>query len=112
MGSAESYLRYSNTVFNGRETCDCYKNDPKGEFHIADIYNQTENRIYSNGDTMIAYFQWFGDTVNPRGSVNLSPLTYLPMHFEPAKALHQQCPVGQFKGHWDWSMPAPQLLSN
>lgn len=114
VGTAESYLHYSNAIFNGHELCDCYKNDPTGKFHIADLYNQTENRIYVNEDasTMVAYFQWFGDTVNPRGSVNFSPLTYLPTHLNPTKAIHQTCPVGQFKGTWDWYMPVQHFINN
>jgi len=102
---------------NQHELCDCYKNDPAGAFHIADIYNQTENRVYvsenvnTGQSTMIAYFQWFGDIVNPRGSVDFSPLTYLPLHLDPPKAVKQQCPVGQFKGGWDWSMQVQQFVS-
>jgi len=118
IGSAESFLWYSNSVMNGHELCDCYKNDPKQVFHIADIYNQTENRIYVNQNvntghsTMISYFQWFGDVVHPRGSVDFSPLTYLPLHLDPPKAVDQQCPVGQFKGGWDWTMQVQDFISN
>jgi len=112
VGTAESYLSYSNSVLNGHELCDCYKNDPSKEFHIADIYNQTENRIYANGDTMIAYFQWFGDTVSPRGSVDFSPMTYMPWSADPFHAIHQKCPAGQFKGSFDWSIPVQHFISN
>jgi len=112
VGTSEGYLWYSNSILNNHELCDCYKNDRLGNFQIADIYNQTENRIYVNGDTMIAYFQWFGDTVKPRGSVNLSPLTYLPVHLDPPKAVDQQCPVGQFKGSWDWTIPVEHFIAN
>jgi len=112
VGTAESYLSYSNSIFNGHEMCDCYKNDPSKEFHIADIYNQTENRIYANGNTMIAYFQWFGDTVGPRGSVDFSPLTYEPWSADPFHSINQQCSAGQFKGSFDWSIPIPHFISN
>lgn len=113
VGSAESYLWYSNSIFNNHELCDCYKNDPHGSVpNMADIYNQTENRIYGNGKTMIAYFQWFKDTVNPRGSVDLAPLTYLPTANGIARSVHQQCPVGQFKGKWDWSIPVGHFMAN
>jgi len=105
VGTAAPYLQYSNTVLNGHEVCDCYKNDPTGQFQIADIYNQTENRIYRKGTTTIAYFQWFGDIVQPRGSVNLSPVIF-------GGAIDQQCPAGQFKGAWDWSMPVPTFISH
>jgi len=118
LGTAESYLWYSNSIFNQHEMCDCYKNDPSQVFHIADLYNQTENRIYVNKNaatgrsTMIAYFQWFGDTISPRGSVDFSPLTYMPLHLDPPKAIKQQCPVGQFKGHWDWTLQVQYFISN
>lgn len=118
LGTAESYLWYSNSIYNGHEMCDCYKNDPTQKFQIADLYNQTENRIYINQNaytgrsTMIAYFQWFGDIINPRGSVDFSPLTYLPLHLDPPKAIKQQCPVGQFKGHWDWTLRVQYFISN
>lgn len=53
-GSTEEYLRYSNSILNGHEVCDCYKtgvwDGPR------DVNNQTENRIYNNGKTSIGTF--------------------------------------------------------
>jgi len=104
-GSAEKYLWYSNRILNDHEVCDCYK---EGGWHGAvDVNNQTENRVYDNGKTMIAYFQWFGDVVQPRGT-----FSFWPLQQKPRGPFHQQCPVGQFKGSWDWSMTLPQFLSS
>jgi hypothetical protein len=105
VGSSAPFLWYSNQIFNGHEICDCYKTGvwegPK------DVNNQTENRIYRNGDTMIAYFQWFGDVVPPRGTFSFSPLQQ-----EPPALPSQMCPVGQFKGTWDWHMPLQTFISD
>lgn len=100
---SETYMRYSNAVLNGHEACDCY------EFGTwttaADIYNSTENRIYINGNTMISYFQYFGDVVPPRGTFDMTPLLQ-----QPPKAPQQPCPVGQFAGGWSWAKTLPEFL--
>lgn len=99
----EISFRYSNALFNGHEACDCY------EFGTwttpADIYNSTENRVYINGDTMISYFQYFGDVVPPRGTFDISPLLK-----QPPEVPAQQCPVGQFPGTWSWAKTLPDFL--
>jgi len=104
-GSAEKFLWYTNKILNGHEVCDCYKEG--GWQGPIDVNNQTENRVYDNGNTMIAYFQWFGDVVQPRGTFSLWPLQQ-----RPRAPYHPQCPAGQFKGSWDWSMTLPQFISS
>jgi len=105
IGSTEEYLRYSNSILNGHEICDCYKT---GEWDgPRDVNNQTENRIYNNGKTSIAYFQWFGDVVAPRGTFSFGPLQQ-----QPPQPVVQQCPAGQFKGSWDWTMPVAQFITS
>lgn len=103
----EAYMRYSNELFNGHETCDCYRfGNWKGPL---DVYNSTENRIYNNGDTLLAYFQWFGDVVLPRGTFNVLPSLSTPPTAAAMSA--QQCPVGQFPGGWTWGMTMEHFLS-
>lgn len=96
-------MRYSNAIFNGHEACDCY------EFGTwttaADLYNSTENRVYINGDTMISYFQYFGDLVPPRGTFDITPLLR-----QPPGNVQQTCPVGQFPGAWSWAKTLPDFL--
>jgi len=100
----ESYMRYSNGLFNGREKCDCYRHGIwEGPY---DMYNSTENRVYDNGNTMLAYFQWFGNVVLPRGTFNI-----LPLLSQPAYDAVQQCPVGQYPGQWSWGMDMEKFLS-
>jgi len=102
-GEEETLMRYTNSMFNGHEACDCYKwGKWKGAY---DMYNATENRIYNNGNTMISYFQWFGDIVAPRGTFDISPLLGFP-----AKPAVQQCSAGQFPGKWAWQMPVKNFL--
>mmetsp|Transcript_61935 Transcript_61935/g.98124 ORF Transcript_61935/g.98124 Transcript_61935/m.98124 type:complete len:351 (-) Transcript_61935:6-1058(-) len=106
-GDWETYMRYSNLVFNGHEVCDCYK---FGKWAGAyDMYNSTENRIYTNPNTntMISFFQWFGDIVPPRGTFDISPL----LSPTPVALHQQQCPVGQFPGKWAWSLTLAHFLS-
>lgn len=99
----ETYYRYTNNLFNGHEACDCY------DFGVwsspADLYNSTENRVYINGNTMISYFQYFGDVVPPRGTFDISPLLA-----QPPQPIAQTCPVGQFPGKWAWSQTLPDFL--
>lgn len=109
IGTAESFFHYSNDLFNGHEVCDCYKNDPSRHFDGSDSFNQTENRVYRKGSTTIAYFQWFGDTVGPRGSVDFTPLARAAAQDEP---LQQQCPPGQFQGNWLWKLPLHHFVAN
>merc|ERR1719491_1182509 len=86
---AETCFRYTNTIFNGHEACDCYE---FGTWSTAsDIYNSTENRVYINGNTMISYFQYMGDAIPPRGTFDISPLLK-----QPPQPIQQPCPVGQF----------------
>lgn len=100
----ESYYRYSNAIFNGNEYCDCYRfGNWRGPY---DLYNNTENRVYTNGNTMLAYFQWFGDVVQPRGTYNI-----LPLLGQPHYAAKAQCPVGQFPGSWSWGVGIDRFLS-
>jgi len=102
---AEFVFRYTNSLFNGHEVCDCYE---FGSFQGPhDVNNSTENRIYIKGNTTISYFQWFGDIVAPRGTFDVSPLLRIP-----AKTHAQQCPVGQFPGNWAWNMPVKEFLRN
>lgn len=102
--SWEQYYRYSNGLFNGHEYCDCYR---FGEWKGAvDAYNNTENRIYNNGDTMLAYFQWFGDVVLPRGTYDI-----LPLLAQPSLQATAQCPVGQFPGTWSWGVNIDRFLA-
>lgn len=104
-GTAEKTFRYSNNLFNGHEACDCYE---FGDWAGArDIYNSTENRIYINGDTLISYFQWFGDIVPPRGTFDITPLLRVP-----AVPPVQPCPVGQFPGSWAWTSQMKDFLHN
>jgi hypothetical protein len=101
----ETNFRYMNTVLNGHEACDCYE---FGKWTQAmDIYNSTENRVYINGDTMISYFQYMGDAVPPRGTFDITPLLK-----QPPEPIQQPCPVGQFPGHWAWSLTLPAFLRN
>lgn len=104
-GSAEEFHWYSNRILNGHEVCDCYK--VGGWEGPLDVNNQTENRVYSNGKTTIAYFQWFGDVVSPRGTFSFWPLQQMP-----PQPVQQQCPAGQFRGSWEWSMPLAQFISS
>jgi len=104
-GAAETTFRYSNSMFNGKEACDCYEFGPW--VGPQDVNNSTENRIYVNGNTMISYFQWFGDVVPPRGTFDLSPLLKVP-----ASPPVQKCPIGQFPGTWAWSMQVKDFLLN
>lgn len=101
----ESFLRYTNHILNAHEVCDCHQNgDWKG---VGDLYNATENRVYLNGGSMVSYFQWFGDTVAPRGTVDMSPV------LKPTpQAVHLQCPVGQFPGKWAWNFDIVSFLNN
>jgi hypothetical protein len=104
-GGTETFMRYTNHILNGHEVCDGHQHgDWKG---VGDLYNSTENRIYLNGDTMISYFQWFGDTVPPRGTFDISPLLK-----SPPQAVHPQCPVGQFPGKWAWTLDMQHFLIN
>lgn len=104
-GTAEKSLWYSNRILNGHEVCDCYKEG--GWKGPVDVNNQTENRVYDNGKSMIAYFQWFGDVVQPRGT-----FSFWPLQQSPRAPVQQQCPAGQFKGSWEWSMTLPQFISS
>lgn len=101
--TCEINYRYTNNLFNGHEACDCY------EFGVwsqpADLYNSTENRVYINGDTMISYFQYFGDIVPPRGTFDITPLLK-----QPPEPITQTCPVGQFPGTWSWAKTLPDFL--
>jgi len=103
-GHGETYMRYTNYVLNGHEACDCY------EFGTwvgpVDMYNSTENRIYINGDTMISYFQWFGDVVPPRGTFDVSSLLATPA--KPPASI--PCPIGQFPGQWSWAKTVKDFL--
>lgn len=104
-GGTETFMRYTNHMLNTHEVCDCHQNgDWKG---VGDFYNSTENRVYLNGNTMISYFQWFGDTVAPRGTTDITPL----LQAAP-KAVQLTCPVGQFPGKWAWSMQLKDFLTN
>lgn len=103
--TASQFLWYSNHILNGHEVCDCYKTG--GWRGAVDVNNQTENRVYDNGRTTIAYFQWLGDIVPPRGSFSLWPLQQ-----KPRPPFLQQCPAGQWKGSWDWVMPLQQFLTS
>jgi len=104
-GTEELVMRYTNYMLNGHETCDCHEFGTwKGAY---DMYNSTENRLYNNGNTMISYFQWFGDIVQPRGTFDISPLLSIP-----ARPALQQCPVGQFPGKWAWNMPVAKFLTD
>merc|ERR1719463_993893 len=105
-GADEAAFRYTNYMLNGHEACDCYEFGKWSGPH--DMYNSTENRIYLNGDTMISYFQWFGDVVPPRGTFDPAPLLKQPA--SPPSDL--QCPVGQFPGKWSWARTVPDLLRN
>merc|ERR1719331_3256996 len=99
----ETFYRYSNSLFNGHEACDCYKFGTWSG--TTDTYNSTENRVYINGDTMISYFQYFGDVVPPRGTFDISPLLE-----QPPKVPQQTCPIGQFPGKWSWAQTLPDFL--
>jgi len=102
-GGCETYMRYSNNIFNGHEACDCYE---FGTWSApADLYNSTENRVYLNGKTMISYFQYFGDVVPPRGTFDITPLLQVP-----PQPIQQTCPVGQFPGTWSWAKTLPDFL--
>jgi hypothetical protein len=102
-GGTETFMRYTNHILNGHEVCDCHQNGNwKG---AGDWYNSTENRVYWNGNTMLSYFQWFGDVVSPRGTMDITPALGL-QH----QAVQLQCPVGQFPGHWAWSMSLKDFI--
>lgn len=104
-GGTETFMRYTNHILNAHEVCDCHQNgDWKG---AGDWYNATENRVYQKDTTMISYFQWFGDTVPPRGTVDISPALQ-----NPAQAVHLTCPVGQFPGKWAWTMTLTDFIQN
>jgi len=102
----EALFRYSNYLFNGHEACDCYRFGQWAGAH--DMYNSTENRIYINPktNTMVSYFQWWGDVVAPRGTFDITPLLR-----QPATVPLQQCPVGQFPGRWTWSFSLKDFLA-
>lgn len=102
---AETNFRYANGVLNGHETCDCYETGTWSQ--AADLYNSTENRVYVNGNKMVAYFQYMGDAVPPRGTFDISPLLQ-----QPPKPIQQTCPVGQFSGTWSWAKTLPDFLRN
>jgi len=100
----EEYYKYSNALLNGKETCDCYRYGMwKGPI---DGYNTTENRVYHNGNTMLAYFNWMGDVVQPRGTFDI-----LPTLRSPPAPVYPQCPIGQFPGGWSWGMTMENFLS-
>lgn len=104
-GPVETFMRYTNRILNGHEVCDCHQNGNwKG---VGDLYNSTENRVYTNGNTMISYFQWLGDTVPPRGSFAITPAMG-----QPPAAVGQTCPAGQFPGTWAWQSPMAEFLTN
>jgi len=104
-GGTETFMRYTNHILHNHEVCDCHQNgDWKG---VGDWYNSTENRVYWNGNTMISYFQWFGDIVSPRGTLDITPV----LGTQPA-ALNMQCPVGQFPGQWAWTMSLQDFITN
>lgn len=104
-GTCETAFRYSNHVLNGHETCDCYE---FGSWSTAsDIYNSTENRVWTNGNKMVAYFQYMGDIVPPRGTFDITPLLA-----QPPAPVQQTCPVGQFPGTWSWAKTLPDFLRN
>lgn len=104
-GQNEHVFRYTNYLFNGHEACDCFEFG--GWAGPVDVNNATENRIYLNGDTMISYFQWFGDVVPPRGTYDLTPLLS-----QPPQPPTLQCPVGQFSGEWTWAYSMRDFLLN
>lgn len=104
IGTTEAFSWYSNRILNGHEVCDCYK--VGGWEGPKDVYNQTENRIYTKGSTTIAYFQWFGDVVDPRGT-----FSFWPLQQNPPQKVDQTCPAGQFKGSWLWSQPLAQFMT-
>lgn len=105
-GGTETFMRYTNHIMNAHEVCDCHQNGNwKG---VGDWYNSTENRVYLNGNTMVSYFQWFGDTVSPRGTIDMSPL----LAPTTPQAVNLQCPVGQFPGKWAWTLPLTDFLNN
>jgi hypothetical protein len=104
-GGTETFMRYTNHILHGHEVCDCHQNgDWKG---AGDWYNSTEDRVYWNGDTMLSYFQWFGDIVPPRGTFDITQaLGGNPQAVQPT------CPVGQFPGKWAWTMPLTDFIKN
>jgi len=101
----ETCHRYTNSIFNGHEACDCYEFGTWSQ--ALDIYNSTENRVYINGNTMISYFQYMGDAVPPRGTFDITPLLK-----QPPQPIQQPCGVGQFPGTWQWSQTLPDFLRN
>eukprot|EP00927_Polykrikos_kofoidii_P074125 TRINITY_DN70095_c0_g1_i1.p1 TRINITY_DN70095_c0_g1~~TRINITY_DN70095_c0_g1_i1.p1 ORF type:complete len:332 (-),score=18.43 TRINITY_DN70095_c0_g1_i1:86-1081(-) len=64
----EPFYRYTNSLLNNHETCDCFRDDADGRGTTA-----TENRMYVSADNSVSvsYFQWFGETLSPRGTVNV-----------------------------------------
>jgi len=104
-GGTETFMRYTNHILNKHEVCDCHQNgDWRG---VGDLYNSTENRVYTNGTTQLSYFQWFGDIVAPRGTVDVRTM----LGPDPAN-VSLPCPVGQFPGKWAWTLPLPQFLES
>jgi len=103
-GTTQNLLWYQNNILNGHEVCDCYK--VGGWEGPIDANNQTENRIYTKGSTTIAYFQWFGDVVAPRGTFSFWPLQQVP-----PQPVQQTCPAGQFQGSWLWSSPLQTFIT-
>jgi len=104
-GSSEQFMWYSNHILNGHEVCDCYK--VGGWEGPVDKYNQTENRIYKKDNTTIAYFQWFGDVVAPRGT-----FSFWPLQQTPPQPVQQTCPAGQFQGNWLWNQPLEEFITS
>lgn len=102
---SETCHRYTNSMFNGHEACDCYEFGTWSQ--ALDLYNSTENRVYINGNTMISYFQYMGDAIPPRGTFDISPLLK-----QPPQPIQQPCAVGQFPGTWQWSQTLPDFLRN
>lgn len=56
------FYSFTNSLFNGHETCDCYR---------SRTIDSVENRVYVNNDSFVGYFQYWGDCALPRG--NMSP---------------------------------------
>lgn len=104
-GGTETFMRYTNHILHGHEVCDCHQNGNwKGP---GDYYNSTENRVYVNNGLVLSYFQWFGDTVSPRGTADISQA----LGGQP-QTMHLQCPVGQFPGSWAWTQALSSFLTN
>ena len=55
----ERFFWYTNSLLNGHEVCDCFRK-PSGK---SCCKLATENRLYSKGNTVIGFFQWFGQVL-------------------------------------------------